>query len=442
MRKYVALIAMLLALLILTACGVQPPQESAAEPTQTIPEETGTEPEETAAPVLTEEQLQILAQRRDIAEAEMRRMMTVLWRSDVDITYSKSEASTGVLTDAMVNEGNILTILGGRVYSGLPYTHSSASGYSFDSYADFVDENGVINFIGMDARMLSGGGRYYEPNISRLGNDCADSVFWAWGKVASSVTYSYTKNMIKSNGCLPVGDYQVADMEYFATRDTCNSNGEQTMYAAYAQLQKADAVVQYNNSAGHAMMIVTVEVVKHGDLIDPERSFVTVLEQSSSTFKKEVSYFDENLGEEVYRIGGVDHQYTFQKLFSLGYLPVTCKELIDPSPLAEETVTDTEAEYTLDNIFAGTFISPYRIAYVTVTVTQEDGQVVQQSTAYGVEREKTRFDLSRFLNGTEQDVLKGILDLDALAPGVYRCTHTCRISTGSDIIVRDFEFTV
>ena len=34
------------------------------------------------------------------------------------------------------------------------------------------------------------------------------------------------------------------------------------------------------------------------------------------------------------------------------------------------------------------------------------------------------------------------IDLDALAAGTYKCTHTCQIATGKILTVRDFEFTV
>ena len=40
----------------------------------------------------------------------------------------------------------------------------------------------------------------------------------------------------------------------------------------------------------------------------------------------------------------------------------------------------------------------------------------------------------------EQKVLQGSLDLKNLAAGSYRCTHVCHVSTGEDIVVRDFTF--
>ena len=210
------------------------------------------------------------------------------------------------------------------------------------------------------------------------------------------------------------------------------------MFAAYAQMQKADAV----SKSSHAMMIVEVHVIRDGETINPDESYVTVLEQVSPNLIGEKYYYDERLQENVYICGGVDVKYTFQELFNLGYLPITCKELIDPSPLAEETVTDSEPEHTVDTIFKGIFQSPYRISSVTITITDQGGNVVQQMTGYGIQAEMMRFRLPRLNTADEADVVQGSIDISALAAGTYRCTHTCQISTGSIITVRNFEFTV
>jgi len=117
------------------------------------------------------------------------------------------------------------------------------------------------------------------------------------------------------------------------------------------------------------------------------------------------------------------------------------KELIDASPVAVEEVKDSESTYGVDNMFTGTFTSPYRISHVTVTISDGSGKVVQKSTCYGREEEMRAFDLSRFVQDTEQPSLQGIINLDDLSVGTYRCTFTCEIATGKVFTVRDFEFT-
>jgi len=59
-----------------------------------------------------------------------------------------------------------------------------------------------------------------------------------------------------------------------------------------------------------------------------------------------------------------------------------------------------------------------------------------------MESEFFTFNLSRFRLDAQLDVLVGKIDLSALAPGQYRCTFDCRLSTGKVIRFRDFTFTV
>ena len=415
--KFIRVAAVVLALLLLTACAAVPQQ--------------------TEAPKTPE---QILSERRDIAEEKMRWALSVLWRAEEDITYSKNAHSLGPDSDS---ESDLIHIKKGRLYRGLPYAHSSGSVYSFLSFADSQDENGVYSIGGINVKMLNGYPRDSGFNVSRISSDCADTIFWAWNHVSTSIFFDLTDRMTEMTGCLKVGDYAFEGTSYDDTIKTCQENGEQTMFAAYAQLLKADAVVMAPESgSGHTMMIVETHVEKNGDTIDGEKSYVIVIDQISSYLSKEKYEYNEELGENVYLCGRLDAKFTFAKLYEQGYLPVTCKEFIDPSPLPEETVTDSETEHTKETIFKGVFQSPYRISSVTITITDKDGNVVQQMTGFGKQDEMTRFRLTRMTDEAEADVVRGSIDLDALPAGTYQCTHTCQISTGKILTVRVFEFTV
>jgi len=384
---------------------------------------------------------QILAVRREQVVAYMREMMSFLWKSDVDITYSKNNNTTGVEND---EESNLVHIVAGRIYQGMPYTHGSGSFASFVSYASQQDEKGVYTISGLSAENLSGedGKGIY---MSRIGNDCADAVFWAWSQVSSTIKFRKTYYMTEINGCIPVGEYK---LEYTdKTKDRladseriCLENGEAVMYEAYAHLQMGDSVVK--TTEGHAMMISEVKVTRdENGMVIPSRSFVKIIEQTSGVIQKEKVVYNETLKADVYQCGNVDKVMTFVDLFNSRYLPVTCKELIDASPVAVEEVKDSESTYGVDNMFTGTFTSPYRISHVTVTISDGSGKVVQKSTCYGREEEMRAFDLSRFVQDTEQPSLQGIINLDDLSVGTYRCTFTCEIATGKVFTVRDFEFT-
>jgi len=404
------------------------PSSNSEESVQIIPTTPPTdEPTET----LTAEQVQILNARRDAAEAMMRKEMTLLWRAQEDITYRYNDAQDPI------------NIRAGRLYQGMPYSHGSGSLYSWLSYATGLDEKGAYIISGITTPLLNYSTQSKYPRIS---NNCADALFWAWGSVSSSIRFTATKNMTATNGCIKVGDYHSVNTTYEEkdTKDICKENGETIMYNAYARLRKADAVVCLNGTSGHAMMIVSVRMqTKKGEsAIDPNESYVIVLEQKATNVRNEVSYYDQTLQEDVYVCGGVNLRYTFKSLYSKGYLPITCKELIDPAPLREESVEDSETNHSVNTIFTGSFTCPYRISSVTVTITDKDGKTVQQITGYSKESEKLTFQLSRLSNKNEASVVRGTIDLEALPAGTYRCVHSCQISTGSVITVRDFEFKI
>ncbi len=423
MKKCVCIL--ILISILLCGCGTGHSADATAATTESVP-----------APTQSAEE--VLAQRRDIVEGEMRRMMSVLWRSDSNIVYTERPGFQSMDYEIAHHPDRISTIVKGRIYSGLPYAHGSGSGDSFLSYSAGPDEDGIYTISGLGAASLSGNG---SSDNARISNNCADAVFWAWARVSNSITFMGTSSMTESNGCIPVGSYDCsnAGFTYKRTKDITAANGSDVMYASYSKLQKADAVVQFNKE-GHAMLISQVIVQMDGDAIHPTQSYVLVLDQISSQLKGEKSYYDESIGQTVYRCGGVDRKITFQELFDYGYLPVTCEELIDPSPLEEVTVRDSEKTAEFSNITKGSFTANYRISSVTITIYDKSGNVVQKATCFGKEEEMYRFQLSRFSELAEQKVLQGSLDLKNLAAGSYRCTHVCHVSTGEDIVVRDFTF--
>lgn len=383
----------------------------------------------------TEEE--ILRERRDRAEAHMRYMMSALWQVDETVRYSTYVNSIGVDQD---EEDRILVLEAGRVYSGMPYTHGSGGAESFFSYGQ-PDEKGVLQMTGLTTPLLSGGGGNKMDNRARLSNDCADAVSWAWGRIGNSFSFTVTQNMTAQRGCLPVGSYKTVEGNYKKTKDIVKENGEAVMYEAYACLQKADAVVCYNGS-GHAMMVSQVHVVRNGDTIDPEKSYVLVHEQFTGNTREELTRVDEATGLTVYCLGGVDREYSFAKLFKKSYLPVTIKELIDPSPVEKPELVDSVKEPSAENLFEGSIACLYKICMVTVTVTDGEGNVVQQSTCYPCEKERHMFRMSRFENPEEAEVRKGTIDLSALAPGNYRCRVECVLGTGETQLTRDFSMEV
>lgn len=428
MKRFVcALLAALLALSVLSGCK-QAGTAQEQSPTQPAAESPVTK-------------LETTDQRRDAAEARMREMMSILWQVDQPVTYSYKVGSG----DPSVDEGYTVTLEPGKIYSGLPYTHGSGDEISFADFGEKL-ENGVLRMKDLSAALISGGGSKNENNMARIGNDCADAVYAAWTVASASVTFPNAANMTPANGCIPVGQYKTVPEDakkYPVTKDLCAENGEEVMFAAYALLQKADGLSVNTKGGAHAMLVSEVHVVKNGEAIDPEASYVLVHEQTTKYFEKGETRYDEALGQDVYVMGGVDRKYTFQRLFKAGYLPVTCKEFIDEAPLAAEEVSDSETGFEMnkDRMFAGAFTANYSIMAVTVEIVDKDGQVLQRQTCYGEDGTRTVFLLARFEEELEQAVLSGSLELYELPAGEYTCRFVVRLSTGAAPVAREFTFT-
>lgn len=368
---------------------------------------------------------QILADRRDTVEQYMRKNASVIWRAKEDMSYEI--------------EGKVYKIQEGCLYQGVPYTYAGGTMESFLEFAGEPDEKGIYTVSGLESEALSNSG-----DIARIGNDCSSAVILAWSRIGANVTGIRTKQMTPKNGFIPVGDYEVdREIEEFVnTKTIILENGEETIYKAYAQTQKGDCLV-FRSGYGHALMVVSVDVVYDADgNIDGDKSKVTILEQSRGHIQKNASYEHETLGETVYVIGGVDIKYSFSVLAKQGYIPVTCKELIDPAPVEEPVVTDSETVFNKDTILAGEISSNWFIDAATLTITDSEGAVVQKATASCTRYNKyVSFELQKFVADTPSSVI-GSIDLDSLPAGNYHCTLVCRLTTGKEFTVRDFDFTV
>ena len=399
----------------------------------------------TVPPTEPEDPEAILAFRRDVVEAAMREQSAILWRPAEDIVYSMWNNSSGVVIDEQTHPEEIVHLYADRIYQGIPYAHGSGSYYSWLSFATEQDENGVYTLTGITDQHLNGKSAYRENVRARLGNDCADQLFWAWGRISGSIQFRSTAGMTEFNGCLKVGDYEYTGTSFSSennTKDIVAQNGEQRMFAAYAQLQKGDGMVLITRSgAGHAVMVVTSNPVYKADgTIDGEKSFVTVLEQTSGNEPNETYYYNEELGQNVYLCEVMDKEWTYNTILQKGYLPMTIQELVDPSPRPEPVVKESVQITTGDSMFGGVIEANYRISSVTVTISQ-NGKTVQKATCFGHQEEMYTMNLYRFTKDSEAPVLQGSINLEELPAGTYTCTFTARLSTGDNIEFRNFTFT-
>jgi hypothetical protein len=374
----------------------------------------------------------ILTQRRNIAESHMRKITSMIWRCEVDTLFAVPD---GVLPES-ASENFLL--VAGRLYQGLPYSFSGGSYNSWEELVTGPDESGVYCVPDLNWQMISGGG-----SVARFGTDCSGAVTQAWSQIGASIRLQATKDMCPKYGYLRVGDY-TASYDKIDDADI-QALDPQVMYAAYAQLQKADALVHN----GHVRMAVSVDVVYNKDgTINGEESTVTYLEQTRQLMREDVHHYDETLAEDVWELCGVDLKIDFATLYKYSYQPITCLELIDATAGPETpAVTDSlpDEDYGFENLFAGTLTTKnWVMDTVQMTITDRAGATVQQAmiaAPRGGVGTRYKVPMSMFVTEAPTRML-GYISPDTLKAGDYHCKVVCRLTTGQEFTVRDFDFAV
>jgi len=374
----------------------------------------------------------ILIARRRAVEAYMRKMATLIWRGEQDMRYTTANG----IDPAEATGYARLEIKAGRLYRGLPYTHAGGSLTGFCDYFGPAEPSGVLPLRGLPLKPICG----TSACTARLSSDCSGTVCLSWAQIGAAVDMVSTKYMVPDRGFYRVGDYASDPADNTDAKMTLERNGAQRMFAAYGQLQTGDAVVCRGADSGHVMMAVDPTLVYAADgTIDGANSTLTVLEQTRQYFVEQEHWFDGTLGEEVWAWYGVDKVYTFDALFKAGYLPVTCRALIDPAPIEDLWVQDSETDFDRCTLCAGLITSNRYLDSAVMTITDQTGETVQQGTLYAIRSSIRRIDLSRFRT-EDPELIRGRIDPEALRPGKYRCTLTVRTVPGPEIALRDFEF--
>lgn len=302
-----------------------------------------------ATPDMTEDEL------RSICRQYMRLMVNVVWTPDETLLFQYPSAN------ASDENGNLHLNYGTR-YSGVPYSQAAANLESFLDYYD--EETGVLALseVGTDISTL-------------FGNNCGTSLFWAWQRVSSTINYFGTRQMTLKHGCIPVGtwtyDTTLSTFSTPTTREIAQENGRDVMFESYAALKPADGMVvtlrdSSGTLAGHARMVDEVHVVYNTDgSINGSKSYVLCIEQASSGLDRVTE------DGEVQGIGSYQSRYTFSKLYSGGYAPVTIAELCGESAVQKAAAsftpgTDASAAKAF---LAGEIRTNYCISRADITFT-------------------------------------------------------------------------
>lgn len=373
----------------------------------------------------------ILLERRQQVVAKMRQMGDLHWRATEDVKYRISST------------GRWVEFKAGRVYRGIPYAHARSDENTFLEFAGEPDEKGIYPISGLTATHMGNGSIY-----ARIGNDCSGSVNFSWSSVGADITGTQSSRyMIEANGYLKVGNYEYTptdDGRIGISKEIVAANGKEVMFEAYAKVQPGDGLDTTTASGGHVILVVDKHVVYNADgSINGELSYIHTLEQTPGPVSITVQKHSYNaeLDEIVYDIY-IEKNMTFNQVYSSGYLPITVNVLVDPTPVAEPSVTDTLSpeEYTYENLFKGELICSRMISSVTITVTDGNGQVFSY-TGSGIRASIRTYNMQNFLT-EDPAVMRGSLDLDKLVSGNnYHCTVVVQLASGDTITVRDFDFT-
>ncbi len=209
------------------------------------------------------------------------------------------------------------TVKGGTFYSnkkyyGIPYSQNT-------SITNSVSDT-IYIALSTFKTMLSNNNGLISQDIGR--NDCSYAVCKAWSRVDSGVKILNTASMNPGvNNIVAVGNYTFKTDK--AT--TCDINGEDTMYKAYACLKPGDAVIR----DGHVMLVSTV---------DSANQKITVIHQSGGN-----KYYDGTKAVQTSSARntswGVDEPFSYATLYSQGYIPITCKVLSEDTSSTNPVIT-------------------------------------------------------------------------------------------------------
>ena len=309
---------------------------------------------------------------------------TYLWTPDQTVNYIKNASGTA---DVM-NQG--------QVYGGLPYV-GVASGNVY-RMMDYIDpETGLLD-MEKAIPALATKDTVAMADLKYFGSQCSECVYWAWGRVMNSADYTWTADAVPGNDFIILGDIQLPEIERWSlaynTTQACKDNGEQTMFAAYAQLRKADGLV-YWTTAGHLVMAYSDPVVVYNEdgTINGDESYIHLIDQAQ-TWKT----LTNDAGDTFLHKNGINEKYTFTKLFNSSYIPFTFKEFLGEATIQDTTVSLVDANgaayvdgtiresdrayiasgtpesITWDTLFSSRVKSNYGIVDVYVTLYNASGE--------------------------------------------------------------------
>ncbi len=342
------------------------------------------------------------------------------------------------------------------VYRGLPYNlgKTSLEAFKLDSIGTI---SGTLDGATQTITRIDNS-HYINKWYLTYGASCADLVLWAWAQVCGEIQMTASTEMTPQNGAWKVGVYtsEVTDKGMLIdTAADVAKNGTDVMYTAYSHLRAGDAGTRYietdGTMTGHAILITEVHVVKNGDAIDPNASYVLYHDTYGAHGDTGKLMKIGGANYPVYSGGTYNGKMTFAKLYTEGYLPVTCKQLLAPEEEIIPEVKDSLKYVDVNNMLTGTVSATKPISHVTVTITDKStGLAVQKATrvwndnmTFNVALLGSQYNFEWSKNEGETYKLyelDNVINVANLSAGNYHCTLTVSLGGGYECDIRDFDF--
>ena len=300
------------------------------------------------------------------------------------------------------SKGKVLRSMeGGKIYAGLPYV--TMSGGNIYRLMDYINpETGVVN--------ITEAGKKHEL----FGNQCSYASYWGWGRVVNSAAFSWTNNILHTNGFLRIGPYTYDDkLTAFSSRNRTThileANGRETMYQSYAELKAGDGVVYYT-TAGHIVMISRDAYVKYkaDGTIDANKSYVYVIDQAGEWEKA-----TNKEGDNYIFSANTDKKWTFFYLYEHDYIPFTFAEWLGTDPIEETEITysHTGDTITLDQLWGSKVTCNYGLADMYAIIKDNEGNEVYKVAVRSVTFAQKIMQFSKTVSsnviwGSEEDLDK------------------------------------
>lgn len=351
MRK---IIALLLAVLLLSACA---PKQVQPFPTETTFQDASgfvvdgimEYPDYTFSSKPSTEEL------RQTAVRAFRDLLTVRWSTISPIIYEKAGPVSG---KTFTHQPDV-------TYAGTLYSNANAGLFQFLEYYDF--DTGRLNYPGDNDQLKR-----------ELGAACADAMLWGVAAVCNSIDGAYYPvTMVYQNGYLPVGDYTydftIKNFNDLPTYRIVESNGPEVMLDAYSQMLPADMLVS-SAPDNHGMMVIEKPTVvyKEDGSIDPDKSTVLIQDQRAGT--GDGFYEVEEDGQVLQYSGRTSAEFTFARLLERSYIPVTTAEFTGDKAYEEATATLDRSCKTAEELSDACVKSNYPLAVVNVVVKEASGK--------------------------------------------------------------------